>query len=150
MNQIQDERTLQAKNQIYSELMRIMLYIVIISFCVKALYFHMDLKQCMTEYIIMVFAPLYQMVRTRQMGVVLGTGKDSRKRALPVLLAVLLIGTLIYMGNAQASTEARSISALLTMAVYAVLFLVVQRIFCHMEAKRAKKLEESFDEDDED
>lgn len=150
MKQIQDERTLQAKNQIYSELMRIMLYIVIISFCVKALYFHMDLKQCMTEYIIMVFAPLYQMVRTRQMGVVLGTGKDSSKRALPVLLTLLLIGTLIYMGNAQASPEVRSLSALLTMAVFAVLFLVVQHIFIRMEAKRAKKLEESFDEDGED
>ena len=150
MNQIQDERTLQAKNQIYSELMRIMLYIIIISFCVKSLYFHMDLKQCMTEYIIMVFAPLYQMVRTRQMGVVLGTGRDSRKRVLPILLTLLLIGNLIFMGNAQASVEARSLSALLTMAVFAVLFLVVQRIFIRMEAKRAKKLEESFDEDEED
>lgn len=150
MKQFQDERTLQAKNQIYSELMRIMLYIVIISFCVKALYFHMDLKQCMTEYIIMVFAPIYQMIRTRQMGVVLGTGKDSPKRALPILLAVLLIGTLVYMGNAQTSPEARSISALLNMAVFAALFLVAQRIFIRMEAKRAKKLEDSYDEDEED
>ncbi|MGN0136392.1 DUF6773 family protein [Anaerotignum sp.] len=148
MKQIQDERTLQAKNQIYSELMRILLYLVIISFYVKSLYFHMDLKQCLTEYIIMIFAPLYQMVRTRQMGVVLGTGRDSRRRALPLLLAVLLIGTLIYLGNAQASAEARGSSALLTMAIYLALFLVLQHIFSRMEEKRAKKLEDSFDEEE--
>ena len=50
MKQYQDERTLQVRNRIYAELMRIMLCVVVLSFCIKTLYFHMGLTQCMTEY----------------------------------------------------------------------------------------------------
>ena len=91
MKQYQDERTLQVRNRIYAELMRIMLCVVVLSFCIKTLYFHMDLAQCMTEYILMILAPVYQAVRIRQTEVVLGTGKDSRRRATPLLLLLLLI-----------------------------------------------------------
>ena len=80
MKQYQDERTLQVRNRIYAELMRIMLCVVVLSFCIKTLYFHMGLTQCMTEYILMILAPVYQAVRIRQTEVVLGTGQDSRKR----------------------------------------------------------------------
>ena len=84
MKQYQDERTLQVRNRIYAELMRIIFCIVVVlSFCIKTLYFHMDLAQCMTEYILMILAPVYQAVRIRQTEVVLGTGKDSRRRAAP-------------------------------------------------------------------
>ena len=92
MKQYQDERTLQVRNRIYAELMRIMLCVVVLSFCIKTLYFHMGLTQCMTEYILMILAPVYQAVRIRQTEVVLGTGLDSRKRTiLDTLLLLLLI-----------------------------------------------------------
>ena len=92
MKQYQDERTLQVRNRIYAELMRIMLCVVVLSFCIKTLYFHMGLTQCMTEYILMILAPVYQAVRIRQTEVVLGTGQDSRKRTiLDTLLLLLLI-----------------------------------------------------------
>lgn len=90
MKQYQDERTLQVRNRIYAELMRIMLCVVVLSFCIKTLYFHMGLTQCMTEYILMILAPVYQAVRIRQTEVVLGTGQDSRKRATPLLLLLLI------------------------------------------------------------
>ena len=35
MKQYQDERTLQVRNRIYAELMRIMLCVVVLSFCHK-------------------------------------------------------------------------------------------------------------------
>lgn len=35
MKQYQDERTLQVRNRIYAELMRIMLCVVVLSFCIK-------------------------------------------------------------------------------------------------------------------
>ena len=91
MKQYQDERTLQVRNRIYAELVRIMLCVVVLSFCIKTLYFHMGLTQFMTEYILMILAPVYQAVRIRQTEVVLGTGQDSRKRATPLLLLLLLI-----------------------------------------------------------
>ena len=77
MKQYQDERTLQVRNRIYAELMRIMLCVVVLSFCIKTLYFHMGLTQCMTEYILMILAPVYQAVRIRQTEVVLGTGQPQ-------------------------------------------------------------------------
>ena len=89
MKQYQDERTLQVRNRIYAELMRIMLCVVVLSFCIKTLYFHMGLTQCMTEYILMILAPVYQAVRIRQTEVVLGTGKDSRKRSIPLRYSIV-------------------------------------------------------------
>ena len=147
LQQLKDERVEQAKSKIYSELMLIIFYIVVASFCVKALYFHMDLKQCATEYIILILTPIYQAIRSRQMGVVLST-KSSRKALLPTAAIIILMVVLLWMSNKGVPSTARTISAVLSLAVFAVLFLVVQGIFIHLERKRAKKLEHQYDDED--
>ena len=131
LQQLKDERVEQAKSKIYSELMLIIFYIVVASFCVKALYFHMDLKQCATEYIILILTPIYQAIRSRQMGVVLST-KSSRKALLPTAAIIILMVVLLWMSNKGVPSTARTISAVLSLAVFAVLFLVVQGIFIHL------------------
>ena len=136
MKQYQDERTLQVRNRIYAELMRIMLCVVVLSFCIKTLYFHMGLTQCMTEYILMILAPVYQAVRIRQTEVVLGTGQDSRKRTiLDTLLLLLLIPFFLR--------------KLLPPVVFVLLFLAIQYLFSHAEEKRAERLEKRYDAEDE-
>ena len=145
--QLKDERVEQAKSKIYSELMLIIFYLVAASFCVKALYFHMDLKQCATEYIILIMTPIYQTVRSRQMGVVLST-KYSRKALLPTAAIIMLMVVLLWMSNKGVPSTARTLSAVLSLAVFAVLFLVVQGIFLHLERKRAEKLEHQYDDED--
>lgn len=147
LQQLKDERVEQAKSNIYSELMLIIFYIVVASFCVKALYFHMDLKQCATEYIILILTPIYQAIRSRQMGVVLST-KSSRKALLPTAAIIILMVVLLWMSNKGVPSTARTISAVLSLAVFAVLFLVVQGIFIHLERKRAEKLEHQYDDED--
>ena len=147
LQQLKDERVEQAKSKIYSELMLIIFYIVVASFCVKALYFHMDLKQCATEYIILILTPIYQAIRSRQMGVVLST-KSSRKALLPTAAIIILVVVLLWMSNKGVPSTARTISAVLSLAVFAVLFLVVQGIFIHLERKRAEKLEHQYDDED--
>ena len=147
LQQLKDERVEQAKSKIYSELMLIIFYIVVASFCVKALYFHMDLKQCATEYIILILTPIYQAIRSRQMGVVLST-KSSRKALLPTAAIIILMVVLLWMSNKGVPSTARTISAVLSLAVFAVLFLVVQGIFIHLERKRAEKLEHHYDDED--
>ena len=147
LQQLKDERVEQAKSKIYSELMLIIFYIVVASFCVKALYFHMDLKQCATEYIILILTPIYQAIRSRQMGVVLST-KPSRKALLPTAAIIILMVVLLWMSNKGVPSTARTISAVLSLAVFAVLFLVVQGIFIHLERKRAEKLEHQYDDED--
>ena len=147
LQQLKDERVEQAKSKIYSELMLIIFYIVVASFCVKALYFHMDLKQCATEYIILILTPIYQAIRSRQMGVVLST-KSSRKALLPTAAIIILMVVLLWMSNKGVPSTARTISAVLSLAVFAVLFLVVQGIFIHLERKRAEKLQHQYDDED--
>ena len=146
MKQYQDERTLQVRNRIYAELMRIMLCVVVLSFCIKTLYFHMGLTQCMTEYILMILAPVYQAVRIRQTEVVLGTGQDSRKRTiLDTLLLLLLIPFFLR----KSEWTNGDFSALLPPAVFVLLFLAIQYLFSHAEKKRAEKLEKRYDAEDE-
>ena len=142
MKQYQDERTLQVRNRIYAELMRIMLCVVVLSFCIKTLYFHMGLTQCMTEY--MILAPVYQAVRIRQTEVVLGTGQDSRKRATPLLLLLLIP---FFLRKSEWTNG--DFSALLPPVVFVLLFLAIQYLFFHAEKKRAEKLEKRYDAEDE-
>ena len=145
MKQYQDERTLQVRNRIYAELMRIMLCVVVLSFCIKTLYFHMGLTQCMTEYILMILAPVFQAVRLRQTEVVLGTGQDSRKRATPLLLLLLL--TPFFLRKSEWTNG--DFSALLPPVVFVLLFLAIQYLFSHAEKKRAENLEKRYDAEDE-
>ena len=144
MKQYQDERTLQVRNRIYAELMRIMLCVVVLSFCIKTLYFHMGLTQCMTEYILMILAPVYQAVRIRQTEVVLGTGQDSRKRATPLLLLLLIP---FFLRKSEWTNG--DFSALLPPVVFVLLFIAIQFLFFHAEKKRAEKLEKRYDAEDE-
>ena len=139
MKQYQDERTLQVRNRIYAELMRIMLCVVVLSFCIKTLYFHM------TEYILMILAPVYQAVRIRQTEVVLGTGKDSRRRATPLLLLLLLIPFFLR----RSEWANGDFPALLPLVVFVLLFLAIQYLFSHAEKKRAENLEKRYDAEDE-
>ena len=145
MKQYQDERTLQVRNRIYAELMRIMLCVVVLSFCIKTLYFHMGLTQCMTEYILMILAPVYQAVRIRQTEGVLGTGKDSRRRATPLLLLLLLIPFFLR----RSEWANGDFPALLPLVVFVLLFLAIQYLFSHAEKKRAENLEKRYDAEDE-
>ena len=144
MKQYQDERTLQVRNRIYAELMRIMLCVVVLSFCIKTLYFHMDLAQCMTEYILMILAPVYQAVRIRQTEVVLGTGQDSRKRATPLLLLLLIP---FFLRKSEWTNG--NFSSLLPPVIFVLLFLAIQYLFSHAEEKRAERLEKRYDAEDE-
>ena len=144
MKQYQDERTLQVRNRIYAELMRIMLCVVVLSFCIKTLYFHMGLTQCMSEKILLILAPVYQAVRIRQTEVVLGTGQDSRKRATPLLLLLLIP---FFLRKSEWTNG--DFSALLPPVVFVLLFLAIQYLFFHAEKKRAEKLEKRYDAEDE-
>ena len=100
----------------------------------------------MTEYILMILAPVYQAVRIRQTEVVLGTGQDSRKRTiLDTLLLLLLIPFFLR----KSEWTNGDFSALLPPVVFVLLFLAIQYLFSHAEEKRAENLEKRYDAEDE-
>ena len=100
----------------------------------------------MTEYILMILAPVYQAVRIRQTEVVLGTGQGSRKRTiLDTLLLLLLIP--FFLRRSEIANG--NFSSLLPPVVFIVLFLAVWYLFSHAEEKRAERLEKRYDAEDE-
>lgn len=149
--QIKDERVEQAKNKIYSELMLLSYVIVVASFCVKSIYFGMTLNQCATEFIILVLAPVYQAVRSRQLGVVLTGGKNGWKQHLSVLVVVVLLFALLlarshFSGQTPGVTV--NLSAGLTfLAVFIVIFLALRFLALWAERRRAERLERRYDDE---
>ena len=103
---IKDERIEQARNQIWAEMMQILYFIAILSFVVKILFLHQSLQDCTLEYVVLILTPIYQMIRARQMGVVLNVvAKPNPKR-----LVASLVGGMVAVGICFAmQTEANSL-----------------------------------------
>lgn len=140
-----DERVLQAGRQIGSEMMRLVFYFVVISFCVKMLYFGMELRECATEYVIMIGVPIYQMIRSRQLGVVLGNyGKASRASTIISVAVGLGVLLLCLSRSSGAITTTEGIVSLVS---FVAAFSLVRYVFARIEATRARKLEKEYDEE---
>lgn len=145
MTNFVDERVLQARRKIASEMMYLMYYFIVLAFCIKVLGFGKGLEDCITEFIIMVGAPIYQNIRARQMKVVLG---DFRKRSKASTVSSILVGVVVMlfaMRRLEGSIEpAEAVSSI---ASFAVTFAIARYGFTYIEKKRAKKLEAEFEED---
>lgn len=145
MTNFVDERVLQARRKIASEMMYLMYFFIVIAFCVKVLGFGKGLEDCITEFIIMVSIPIYQNIRARQMKVVLG---DFRKRSKASTVSGILVGVVVMlfaMRRLEGSIEpAEAVSSIVS---FAVTFALVRYIFAYIEKRRAKKLEAEYEED---
>lgn len=139
---IKDERIEQARNQIWAEMMQILYFIAILSFVVKILFLHQSLQDCTLEYVVLILTPIYQMIRARQMGVVLNVvAKPNPKR-----LVASLVGGMVAVGICFAmQTEAKQPAEIFTMlGTFVVVFLVVQFGMYHMGKRRQEQLEKNM------
>ena len=140
-----DERVLQARRQIGSEMMQIVFYLIVISFCVKVVYFGMELRECITEYVIMIGVPIYQTIRSRQLGVVLGNYKKASKISTIISVAVGL-GVLLFC-LCRSASGITTTEGIISIVSFAAAFSVARFGFAHIEAARARKLEKEYDEE---
>lgn len=143
---IRDERVEQFKNKIYGELFQWMYLFIVASFIVKSLYFKMNLSQCITEYVILIVAPLYQMVRSRQLGVVLTADTHqhmSLKRNIVAIIAGLVIFFAFWLTSGRQVTAEFAFGYI---ASFSVVFFVVRVIFIRLEEHRMKKLEQEYED----
>ncbi|NCC16197.1 MAG: hypothetical protein EOM28_07580 [Clostridia bacterium] len=146
MMKIRDERVEQTKNKILAELMRLVCLFVVISFVVKSLYFKMDLSQCITEYAILIAAPIYQMVRSRQLGVVLATNlrqQMSPKRNIIAAISGIAVFFLFWLTSGRQVSGEFAVSYIVT---FCVVFFLVRVVFVHFEEQRMKKLEKKYED----
>ncbi|MBQ3567567.1 MAG: hypothetical protein IJA25_01380 [Anaerotignum sp.] len=146
MTNFVDERVLQARRKIGSEMMMLMYYFIVIAFCVKVLAFGMAFEDCITEFIIMVGAPVYQNIRARQMKVVLTA--FNRKATKTSTLSSILIAVAIMAFFMWRNEDRIDPDEIISYAVsFTAMFILVRYGFTYMEKRRAKKLEEEYDED---
>ena len=141
---IKDERIEQARNQIWAEMMQILYFIAILSFVVKILFLHQSLQDCTLEYVVLILTPIYQMIRARQMGVVLNVvAKPNPKR-----LVASLVGGMVGICFAM-QTEAKQPAEIFTMlGTFVVVFLVVQFGMYRMGKRRQEQLEKEYDDEE--
>ena len=85
---MKDERIEQVKNKIWSELAILMYVGVALSFSVKTLAFNMDLMECITEYLILLFTPLYQFIRMHMMKVSIYSERGNKQSTKNILIAI--------------------------------------------------------------
>ena len=133
-------------NQIWAEMMQILYFIAILSFVVKILFLHQSLQDCTLEYVVLILTPIYQMIRARQMGVVLNVvAKPNPKR-----LVASLVGGMVAVGICFAmQTEAKQPAEIFTMlGTFVVVFLVVQFGMYRMGKRRQEQLEKEYDDEE--
>lgn len=126
--------------------MQILYFIAILSFVVKILFLHQSLQDCTLEYVVLILTPIYQMIRARQMGVVLNVvAKPNPKR-----LVASLVGGMVAVGICFAmQTEAKQPAEIFTMlGTFVVVFLVVQFGMYRMGKRRQEKLEKEYDDEE--
>ncbi|MBQ7757965.1 DUF6773 family protein [Anaerotignum sp.] len=145
MTNFVDERVLQARRKIGSEMMMLMYYFIVISFLVKVMGFGMGLEDCITEFIIMIGAPIYQNIRARQMKVILGDFRKKSKASTISAIFAAVVVMLISMWRLEGSID--KAEALSSIVSFAVTFALARYGFAHIEKKRARKLEAEYEED---
>ena len=146
---MKDERIEQATNKIRSELALLMYGIIAISFLIKLWIYNIDLSRCWTEYIILIFTPLYQFVRARSMKISLHVNKSSKRsfKVFVIEFAVLIaiIGTFVYKvidNNSNYDFK----RAICNVSVFIVLFIFIYFWVNKSEQKQVKKYEDKFDD----
>ncbi|WP_405729293.1 DUF6773 family protein [Anaerotignum sp.] len=146
MTNFVDERVLQARRKIASEMMYLMYYFIVIAFCVKVLGFGKGLEDCITEFIIMVSIPIYQNIRARQMKVVLNDFSRKASKVSTVSSILAAVGIMaFFMWRTEGRIDPEEIISYA--ASFAAMFILVRYGFTYMEKRRAKKLEEEYEED---
>ena len=141
-----DERTEQLKYKIGNELFMIIYYGVIAAFLIKVLFLGCGLKDCITEYAIMIFVPIYHYIRSRQLEVsFFGSGNRARNKTLITSAILAVIGTIYVIQingrNGHSTVSAESIIGFIT---FIAVFVIIRFIMYRAEKNRRDKLENKY------
>lgn len=143
---MKDERIEQAKNKIRSEMTVIIIWGVAISFLVKTLVFNMNIRECITEYLILILSPLYQFIRMHMMKVSIYSKQGNKKSVKNLIMTIvfLVIASVTYFVN---SKRYNSNSSLTFLPIFLAFFVAVFFIIDKFNKQRGIKYEDEFDDD---
>ncbi len=141
-----DERLRQGYNKIRSEFAMIIYYAALISFIVKTTTLGLTIKDTVFEFAVILFFPIYQFIRTRQLGLEIPFGKKRNTKSRIVIIAVIcaVIGAVVFFMNKD-SIDIKE--AAVFIIAYVAAFCAIRIGFIKIEKKRAEKLEKEYDDD---
>ena len=147
---MKDERIEQAKNRIRSEMAIIIFIGVIVSFLVKTWVFNMDLQDCLTEYLIMIFFPLYQFIRMHMMKISIYSERGNKQslKNLLITIAILVAASTVFIFDSMTKSAGyvwqNAVGGIFT---FLVLFVAIYFIANKYNQHRGYKYEQEFDDD---
>ncbi len=141
-----DERLRQGYNKIRSEFSMIIYYAAIISFIVKTTTLGMTIKDTVFEFAVILFFPIYQLIRTRQLGLEIPFSKKRNTKSRIIINAVVcaVVGAVVFFMN-KGSIDIKEVAVFL--AAYVAAFCTIRIGLIKIEKKRAEKMEKEFDDD---
>lgn len=141
-----DERLRQGYNKIRSEFSMIIYYAAIISFIVKTTALGMTIKDTVFEFSVILFFPIYQLIRTRQLGLEIPFSKKRNTKSRIIINAVVcaVVGAVVFFMN-KGSIDIKEAAVFL--AAYVAAFCTIRIGFMKIEKKRTEKLEKEYDDD---
>jgi DNA-binding XRE family transcriptional regulator len=147
---MKDERIEQTKNKIRSELAIIILYGVAISFLVKTLVFNMTIRETFTEYLIMIFFPLYQFIRMHMMKISIYSERGNKQsvKNLIIAIAVLMVVFIAFIFASMRKSAAYDWqSSVVFLFIFLALFVIIFFTTNKFNQYRGQKYEKEFDDD---
>lgn len=147
---LKDERIEQGKNKIWSELAIIMYLGVALSFSVKILVFKMDLMECITEYLILIFTPLYQFIRMHMMKISIYSERGNKQSIKNILIAIsiFLVASAMSLFKKMKDLPVYNLkNPVVFLFIFLVLFIAIFLMTNKFNKQRGQKYEREFDED---
>lgn len=145
---MKDERIEQAKSKIRSELAIIILYGAALLFVVKTLVFHMNLQECLTEYLILVFFPIYQFIRMHMMKVSIYSKPGNKQYIRNLLIMFFILGS-IFAAYILSSKKPLYVwqNSFIFLLIYILVFVLLVFGVNKFNQHQGHKYEKEFDDD---
>lgn len=140
-----DERIKGEYRKIYSELLSMIMVFTAVSLLVKFNLYDMELRECLTEFIILIFAPLYMVVRQFMMGLNPQETTSKKKKRIQFFVALFfasagfLVSTFYKEGRLKEDTLFYILSFI---ATFTFVYYVSWKLSAYFAGRKAKKYED--------
>ena len=140
-----DERVMGEYRKIYSELVSLIMAVTAVSLLVKYLIFDYGLRECATEFIILIGASLYLAVRQYMLGL---DPEDSlpkekrRKRMLASFAGAFCGYAVVYAVKENGVSQSLWVNLFCFAAMYVAVYYLSGRVARYFSSRRGRKYEE--------
>lgn len=146
---MKEEKIINGLNKVRAEFSLIVYYGVILSILIKLLYFGCGFSDIITEYIIVVAFPIYQLIRTSMLKINMWNSENGRKNCMRWIYTIVIIAFIslgfLYVWHTKKNFGVESkVNYLLFICCFVIMYFVTGKYRKHLE----KKYENEFSQND--